>query len=228
MGLPFFLSHRPDFEINYGQFEQKFQDFWTAGTEVNNLGDLTRMYFLYLNVKSLKAARIPGALAELGVYKGNSAKLIHNLIPDRTLFLFDTFGGFREQDLDPHEKHLEGNVFTDTSENAVREFIGISENVIFCTGRFPETAKAVPTNTSFALVHLDCDLYEPTRAALEFFYPKMSPGGLIILHDYGSGGWPGVTKAVNEFFEDKQESLILIPDKSGTAVVRVSKRIGSH
>lgn len=77
----------------------------------------------------------------------------------------------------------------------------------------------IPEGTAFAMVHLDCDLYLPTKAALEFFYPKMVRGGLLILHDYDSGCWPGVTLAADEFFADKPEGLIRIPDKSGTAAM---------
>lgn len=57
------------------------------------------------------------------------------------------------------------------------------------------------------------------RAGLEYFYPRISAGGLLIVHDYGSGLWPGVTFAVDQFLRDKPERLVSIPDKSGTAVI---------
>jgi hypothetical protein len=58
------------------------------------------------------------------------------------------------------------------------------------------------------------------KAALECFYPRVSPGGILLLHDYSSGHWPGVRQAVDEFFQKLPEKPILIPDKSGTAIVR--------
>jgi O-methyltransferase len=68
-------------------------------------------------------------------------------------------------------------------------------------------------------VHIDCDLYWPAHAALEYFYPRMSQKGLIVVHDFASGRWPGVTRAVNEFFADKLENPVLIPDTSGSAAI---------
>jgi Macrocin-O-methyltransferase (TylF) len=70
--------------------------------------------------------------------------------------------------------------------------------------------------TRYALLHLDCDLYAPTRAGLEFFYPKLVRGGFLIIHDYMSFYWDGVEKAIDEFFANKPERFIPIPDKSGT------------
>ena len=74
--------------------------------------------------------------------------------------------------------------------------------------------------TRFALVHLDADLYEPTKAGLEYFYDKLEPGGFLILHDYGSPHWPGVLRAAQEFFANKPEKLIRIPDRSGSSLIR--------
>jgi O-methyltransferase len=48
----------------------------------------------------------------------------------------------------------------------------------------------------------------------------MAPGGVMLLHDYGSGMWPGATRAIDEFFVDKPERPIVMPDKCGTAVIR--------
>ena len=56
---------------------------------------------------------------------------------------------------------------------------------------------------SFSLVHIDVDLYEPTLASLEFFYPRLSKGGVIICDDYNVSAYPGSKKAWDEFFNDK-------------------------
>jgi O-methyltransferase len=71
-----------------------------------------------------------------------------------------------------------------------------------------------PSSTS-AVLHLDCDLKEPTRA-----YPRMARGGLIMIHDYASGHRPGATEAVDDFFADRPERPVIMPDRSGTAIVR--------
>jgi hypothetical protein len=69
-------------------------------------------------------------------------------------------------------------------------------------------------------VHIDCDLYEPIRAALEYFYPRMVPGGYIVMHDYTSMAWNGAERAIDEFFADKPESVIPLPDGAGSCVAR--------
>ena len=71
--------------------------------------------------------------------------------------------------------------------------------------------------TIFSFVHLDADLFEPTKNGLEFFYPRVSSEGIILIHDYNA--WPGCRKAVDEFFFLKKESPIPMPDKSGSAII---------
>ena len=68
-----------------------------------------------------------------------------------------------------------------------------------------------------AFVHIDPDLYEPTKEGLILFYPLLSQGGIMLIHDYNA--WPGARKAVDEFFLDKNEYVIPMPDKSGSAII---------
>lgn len=189
---------------------------WTEGRPKGNERDAVRMLFLALNITGLRA---PGAFAELGVWRGHSARLMHDLAPERTLYLFDTFEGFDRRDVtDPtHLAH-----FRDTSVAQVRAFLGDPANLLIISGRFPDAAHLVPDGERFAFVHLDCDLPGPTRAALAFFYPRLSPGGIIVVHDYNSGRWPGLREAVDGFMADKPESLIQAPDRGGSvAFVRM-------
>jgi O-methyltransferase len=73
--------------------------------------------------------------------------------------------------------------------------------------RFAEIADA-----QFCFVNVDVDLYEPTRESLEFFYPRMVPGGVLVLDDYGSAlQSPGVARAVDEFLAGRPETLVKSP-----------------
>ncbi|MEX0694405.1 MAG: TylF/MycF/NovP-related O-methyltransferase [Rhodospirillales bacterium] len=215
-----FVQHRPDGFADRFKELLPLQRVWEKGRRGNNRGDYVRLYFLLSNLEALTKDGVPGAFAELGVYKGTTARIMQIVAPDRELFLFDTFDGLPEQHVvvDPVSNEMSGSYAESLEE--VRRLIGDADNIHYCAGIFPETAELVPPETSFALVHLDCDLYAPTKAALEFFYPRMNAGALLVLHDYHSGCWPGVTNAVNEFMADKPEQLILIPDKSGTAAFR--------
>jgi hypothetical protein len=196
----------------------KTHDF-LYGNAVNNGGDLGRWHFLQLVCDQILAEQLDGDVAELGVYRGNTAALLVRLARrlGRIAYLLDTFTGFSSDDLvgiDVRERFE----FADTSIEAVRSLIG-EESIVFVQGLFPASAAQLP-ETSFVLVHLDCDLYAPMKAGLEYFYPRVRPGGFIVMHDYSSLRWPGSIKAVDEFLADKPERIIPIPDKSGTAVIR--------
>lgn len=109
-------------------------------------------------------------------------------------------------------------LFSDTSLEQVRQFIGGNTATLhFHKGFFPESIPAALNTETFAFVHLDADLYDPTLSGLRFFYPRVPGGGILVIHDYNA--WPGARRAVDEFFADKKELPIPMPDKSGSAVV---------
>jgi O-methyltransferase len=194
--------------------------FTGADSKYNSV-DLVRLCLLVENVRQLEREGIEGSVAELGVYKGTTAKVLHTLLPQRRLYLFDTFEGFDAHDLTfERGKSAAAAAFRDVSYEAVRALLGASPLIMFCKGHFPATTAAVPAGEQFALVHLDADLFKPTLDALEYFYPRMAPGGFMIMHDYSSLAWPGVADAVDSFFNNKPESPVLIPDRAGTAIVR--------
>ncbi|MEI6575436.1 MAG: TylF/MycF/NovP-related O-methyltransferase [Bacteroidota bacterium] len=182
--------------------------------------DKLRFYSLWLMAEQLRKNKVKGAYAELGVYKGETARILHYLDPDRELHLFDSFIGFSEEDL----KGETGDAatytvknFADTSLQKVRQFMGTSPKIHFHQGHFPETSKGLE-KLSFALVSLDADLYQPTKAGLEFFYPRLNPGGLIFIHDYNYR-WAGIQKAVDEFVKENSVCFVLLPDRDGTVVI---------
>lgn len=220
-GSMFVLNYRPDFDYDFGRFPDyaRFQRYWVKGN-VENSGDLTRLYLLYLNARRVVQEDIAGDFVELGVYKGNSAKLLCEIArpAERRLFLFDTFLGFDSADL-ASERDRVHEKFVDTSLEGVRRFVG-EDLVTYVPGRFPESLGEGSLPPRIALAHIDCDLYEPMKAGLQVFYERMSPGGLFVLHDYSSGWWRGATQAVDEFLADKPERLTLMPDACGTAVFR--------
>ena len=174
--------------------------------------------------KAIDERKIPGAMAELGVWKGNSAKILHTTSPQRKLYLFDTFAGFDKRDLQKESRALMAgieNIFQDTSLEYVQNRVGKDDKVIYCQGWFPETTSKIPADEKFCFVHVDCDLVAPVVAALDYFYPRLSPGGIIIIHDYSSGWWKDVKPLVDAFMVDKPETPLLLPDKCGSiAIIR--------
>lgn len=179
-------------------------------------GDPVRYGAIFLAINTIKKYKIPGSFAEVGVYRGETAKIIHHLYPERRLYLFDTFEGFPENDLD-------GKIdsrFKETSLELVKENIGDLKNIIFKKGYFPESAKGLEGET-FAFVMLDVDLYRPTLDGLKFFYPKLTVDGYIFIHDYNNpeSDW-AVSRAVNEYMKNKPEKILEIPDWGGSVIIR--------
>jgi O-methyltransferase len=184
--------------------------------------DTVRRDMIVLLLRELTARKIQGSLAELGVYRGCSARVIHHYLPERKLYLFDTFTGFDERDIRA-ERNVTGHKaeslsFSQTNiARALENIAPQNKNVQVFPGYFPESAPQFLSEETFAFVHLDADLYEPILAGLNYFYDRVVPGGFILAHDFNS--WPGSRRAVQEFFQNKPEIPIPMPDKSGSAVI---------
>ncbi|CAN5621650.1 hypothetical protein BH10BAC4_BH10BAC4_01910 [soil metagenome] len=185
--------------------------------------DKVRFYSIWLQIERLKKESIAGSFAEVGVYKGETARMIHEMDPSRIFHLFDTFSGFDQKDLDLKNPSDPGHSidFSDTSVEFVTTKIDGNQNVVFHKGYFPATTQSL-TEVSYAFVHLDVDLYQPTLAGLHYFYPRLSHGGVIMIHDYNHN-WEGVTKAVDEFVGTIPETKIDISDWQGTVMIVRSK-----
>jgi O-methyltransferase len=186
--------------------------------------DKARFYAIWFQIRRLKRENISGAFAEVGVYQGETAKMIHEMDPDRRLHLFDTFEGFAKQDLQLEQaSHPNLNAdFSNTNLEQVKKFIDGNINVIFHPGYFPSTTKKLEEK-EYAFVHLDADLYQPTLAGLMYFYPRLTPGGLILIHDYNHT-WSGVTRAVDEFIKTIPESLVELMDWQGSVLIIKNKK----
>jgi Macrocin-O-methyltransferase (TylF) len=189
-----------------------------------NRGDMARFFFFCLMFDQIIKDDLQGDIAELGVWKGNTASILCNISRSltRTLYLFDTFAGFHISDLEGIDAGKPEKQFNDTSLDSVQSFIG-TDSVCYVPGHFPESAAQICDKISYCLVHIDCDLHNPIKAGLEYFYPRLIPGGFLIVHDYSSLHWDGAEKAVDEFLMDKPEYAIPLPDTSGSVVIRRSK-----
>ena len=186
-----------------------------------NHSDMARFYFFCLAFDQIVKEDIKGDLVELGVYRGNTASLLAAIARARgtTAYLLDTFTGFNSKDIKGIDAAARHQSFSDTSLEAVRTLVG-DENVKYIQGYFPDTASQLPPHGDYCLVHIDCDLYLPIASALEYFYPRLVPGGYLIVHDYSSLHWNGAEKAVDEFFADKPEPIIPLPDGAGSVAIR--------
>jgi O-methyltransferase len=183
--------------------------------------DRVRSDMLVLLLREILISKIPGSLAELGVHHGWSARLIHHYCPERRFYLLDTFAGFTTTDLKKESLGVVFNqqqAFDDTNIELVRKNIQpIGGTLKFVPGWFPSSATPDMKEDRFAFVHLDADLEAPIASGLEFFWPRLTPGGMIVVHDYNA--WPGARIAVDRFRQREKVVAVPMPDKCGSIIL---------
>ncbi len=154
-----------------------------------------------------------GAMAEVGVYQGVSAKLISMASGAAPLHLFDTFAGLPAPESGDGGMLHEGRYAA--SLPSVQAFLAECANISFHPGVFPASS-APCEDARFSFVHLDIDLKAGTLDCLAFFYPRMLPGGIILLHDYSY--LDGVRHALDEFCRGCAERPIELPTSQAMLV----------
>lgn len=179
-----------------------------ADVRDHTLVDPVRCFILYQF--ALNAVARPGAFAEIGVYKGGTARLLSEVTKGvaKNLYLFDTFAGMPETD-PTHDFHVAGD-FSDTTLDAVKNRLAGYDQVHFYPGFFPETAAPVESDR-FCFVHVDVDIYKSVLDCCEFFFKRLVPGGVMIFDDYGFVTCRGAKVAVDEFFSKLAIRPIYLP-----------------
>lgn len=173
-----------------------FGDSIVTGNKKNFIKDL---------VNQLNGIR--SSVAEVGVYKGGTAKIIlETMEKSDSLFLFDTFEGIPNNS--EHDNvHIQGDFF-DSPYNDIVQYFSNFPNVHIFKGIFPQETGEKIEDQKFKFVHLDVDTYHSYLDALNFFYDKMIPGGYILFDDYNEPTCQGATVAVDSFFKDKEENIL--------------------
>ncbi len=154
-----------------------------------------------------------GEMAEVGVYQGSSAMLISTASGGAPLHLFDTFKGLPAPDADEHTRMREGHYAASLA--SVQDYLAGRPNVSFHAGLFPSTVEPC-RDCRFSFVHLDVDLKSSTLACLDFFYPRMLAGGIILTHDFSY--LDGVREAFSEFLGSRRERPIELPSSQAMLV----------
>lgn len=173
--------------------------------------DYVRLATIDLLAREVKEKKIKGAIAELGVYKGNLTKFLLANFENRKIVLLDTFEGFNEKDIQietqKNDIDAQKGHFGDVNIQEVQALIE-GYDVDLVKGYFPGSVGNYRDQT-YAFVSIDVDLYQPILSGLEYFYPRLSKGGYIIIHDYNYKNYPGVKQAVREF--EEKYSIVGIP-----------------
>ena len=181
-------------------------------------GDLSNDYVRLATLELLcrRVAEVPGAAAELGVYKGFFARCINQLMPQRKLYLFDSFEGFgKEAGASESFQAAHRN----TAIDKVLAIMPHPETITVKPGFFPESLDGL--EETFCLVSLDVDFEETTLAGLRYFWPRLQKGGYLMLHDWGSPKLPGVARALIRFEQEIGAGISALPlcDVGGSIVL---------
>lgn len=176
--------------------------------------DYVRLATLELLCRRL--ADVPGAAAELGVYRGFFARCINQLLPERKIYLFDSFEGFAEEACATDSFQA---AHANTTIEKVLAILPYPEKVILKPGFFPESLGGL--EEQFCLVSLDVDFYQTTLEGLRYFWPRIAEGGYLLLHDWGSPKLPGVAKALQDFERENGCRIPAIPlcDVGGSLIL---------
>lgn len=194
--------------------DQQFLEYFEKFAE-NNYKSFERRWNLKEFLKLVR--NVDGDLAECGTYKGAAAFLFCTFAQEhnREVHLFDSFQGLSEPGANDGVFWQKGNL--SASEQLVHDTL----NGFSCFKTYPGWIPSTFPNVSdrlFAFLHVDVDLEQPTYDTLEFFYPRLNKGAVVILDDHGFRTCPGARKAALEFMRDKPEQILDLSTGQGLII----------
>lgn len=210
----------------YPLYEPEFTSLTKSSYEKCNPGATPsetkrrRRYLVYLNLKS----RLPidGAIAECGVFKGTTSHLLCSVLkknkPNVRYEVYDSFEGLSEpNEVDrTGENMYEGKGSMSCSLSQVKKNLDEFDFIHYYKGFIPQSFP-INNERNYSFVHIDLDLYEPIKASLEYFYPKMAVGGTIIVDDFNTK-WQGCVSAVRDFCSSN--NIFYIDSTIGSAIIQ--------
>lgn len=202
--------HRPMHKYRKGKSVMQYRpdaDFFELADEVVGSGrtllGYDRLYMFWQAIGNLTG--VPGSAAEIGSFRGGSAFFIaaafQSVIGEEVPFhVFDTFEGHPSAALSERDASHAPGQFNDTDFEDVKAYLSRFSRTRVHRGDILQELPHLEED-HYRLVHLDTDLYLPTKACLEYFAPRLSPGGIVVLDDYASTKCPGVRAALLEHLE---------------------------
>lgn len=135
-----------------------------------------------------------------------------NFLSKSKMYLFDSWGPMREEDLLDSEiesKDRYSELKLSSTKNNLKEF---EDLIVYHKGYIPEVFYEIPKPLdSIIYMHIDLNSTKPTIDSLEYFFPKLVSGGVILFDDYGWNNHKDTKHAVDDFFKDKSGTLLHLP-----------------
>jgi len=199
--------------------DDQFQSTYNAIKDYT-LVDIYRCFELWQLV--LQCEKIPGAIIEVGVWRGGTAGIIcsaiHACNSNKHAYLADTFTGVTKAG--DYDKSYKGGEHSDCSVKNVNDFLsgklGLN-NYTILQGVFPEDTAGLIKESKFSLCHVDVDVYLSALDIEKWIWPKLSIGGMMIYDDYGFSGCNGIKNFVNQ--ERQKGDRLIIHNLNGHAIV---------
>lgn len=217
----------PKYRMRYNLLDWMIEDEFNQYLRLINESDpfkginAGRHWMIYQLVRLTED--VPGDTVECGVYWGASSYLIAAFVARTRLakshHLFDSFEGLSAPNREDGTNWREHDLAT--NQAATEKLLSRFQNIHVYKGWIPNRFNEV-ADKKFSFVHIDVDLYQPTRDSVEFFYPRLAPGAIMVCDDYRSIACPGATKAMNEFLRDKPEKMVALSDGGGFLIKGVT------
>lgn len=193
--------------------DDAFEDYLRRVDELEGVAT-DRRWMLYQLLRL--SSRVSGDTAECGVYKGAGSFLVCRFAGQNSLnrchHVFDSFEGLSRPSKNDGTYWREGDMAY--ALEAVKANLTEFDEVVYYPGWIPDRFDEI-ADRDFSFVHVDVDLYRPTLACMEFFYPRLNQGGVLLCDDYGFTSCPGATEAIDRFLRDKPEGMIALPCGGG-------------
>lgn len=227
--LFYLLENEPIKLVKINESDRKDEDR-LMGKQKYNSPVYEKDYFRYRTfefaAREILKNEIFGEVAELGVFRGTFSSMINEVFKEKKLYLFDTFEGFESEEA--LDEILMGrcdenfvSVHKNTSAERMLGNLPYPKKCVVCKGVFPDSITEEAAKERFSFVSIDVDFEESTYQGLKFFYPRLTEGGMIFVHDYNTFFLEGVKKAVDRFEKETGSRMKKLPlaDRAGTLVI---------
>ncbi len=192
--------------------DKEFIEFWGTKGKPPTLCDVSRSWELWDLVRQTR--HLDGDIIEAGVFKGGTAAILcksaqlHS--PDSTVYLCDTFRGLADVSDKDTPRFFMGQMSSSRGEVNERLSILGFTNYEILEGTFPGDVAESISDKTFKLFHSDVDTYLSTRNCLNWVWPRLERGGIIVIDDYGERHMHGVVEAVDAFAQQHEDKVLFI------------------
>jgi O-methyltransferase len=191
------MLSRTNVWANDPTFVKDFKEFMAIDGFGNSVDDPINERLYILQQFAKRQQKLDSNFVEVGIYAGMSMYFMADYC-DKLFLGVDSFEGVSEPTLGIDTDYFVKGSLACEIKNA-QKYLKKFENISLIKGWVPEVLSTLP-ELEYSLVHIDVDLYEPTKKSIEYFWNRLIPDGVLICDDFGSSKTVGAKKAMVDFF----------------------------